>query len=253
MPKGYMILSEGRSGTTWLGSLANATGLLGNSQEWLRQEFHARPFRSMSPDAFFQKVMENGSTPNGAFAVKIFPGHLLAINRHFGFDFIQRCLKERDMRIILLTREDTMAQAVSFARGRQTDQWTSGAAAKADPIYDFDQICRFYFKIRESYEFWNSYVAIHGLSASRFIYERLVPDVTPFLRSIADFMGVELGRTPVSPLTVQRDDLNDQWIERFKHEIGNRNILGVVGEAPVSRTSRNLMRFITKKPLILRY
>lgn len=178
--RGVLVLTEGRSGSNWLGSLTRNAGM-GNSGEWLARKQSGIDLSEIEFEDYVQKVLELGSSKNGCFYVKIFPKHLLATYRHFKRDFIREVCQRHDTKILILTRRDRLRQAISLSRGHQTSQWTSKEKSKRDAAYDFDQISRYYFMIGQSYEFWNSYIEVLGYPSERFVYEDLIEIRTRFL------------------------------------------------------------------------
>lgn len=168
--RGVIILSEGRSGTNWLGSLANSTGQLGRSSEWIDDKHFDVLGRNVSSKKYIEFIMESASTANGFFAIKMFPRHLFWFQKHFGFDFIKKLEKENDLSFIFVTRNDRIRQAVSFARAVQSNAWTSLGERQRAEEYDFDLLCRCYFGIGRSYDYWKSYIDLHDLPHKHFVY-----------------------------------------------------------------------------------
>jgi LPS sulfotransferase NodH len=244
---GYLMLTEGRSGSSWLGSLTNASGIMGSSSEWLSDP----SLREVSNSAeFFSRVLSKASTPNGCFAVKVFPRHLYATNYKHGFDFIRRCMAEHDTKIIVLFRKDRVRQAISLARASITRQWDSRREVKKDLKYDFDFICRCYFFIDQSYAFWRSYIELLELPHDIFFYEDLVPDPAPFIRSVSCHLGIKPPEAPRSEFRVQRDSVTEEWTAQFRKDLAERDILSHGFYRPPSRNVRNLGRFLRKEHML---
>ena len=63
--KGFLILSEGRSGTEWLRSMTNATGVLGTADEWLMVDVLDGPSSPAKAAEHLDAVVVRASTPNG--------------------------------------------------------------------------------------------------------------------------------------------------------------------------------------------
>lgn len=227
--KGYIMLSEGRSGSNWLGSMANKTGQMGYLSEWLGSEYHDKKISAYSADEFFDAVMEKAQSKNGRFAIKVFPRHLHNIYRNLGFDFIRRCLREHDTKLVLLTRQDTIGQAISFVRGIQTGQWTSRNKKAGDEKYDFENICRAYFFISRSNQYWDAHLGVNQFPHDRFTYEELLDDPTPFLLNLQEALDVDGKFEFRTDLRIQRDTLSQEWREKFREDVKNRDIVGLSG------------------------
>lgn len=249
MRRGVILLTEGRSGSNWVGSLAGNASL-GNSGEWLDSSQLGVSPRKVDFDTFSQAVLAKGSSDGNDFFVKVFPQHLFSLRRFYKQDFIRTCLEREQTQLLILTRRDRLRQAISFSRGLQSQQWTSRREAKAEPEYDFDQICRCYFLIGRSYDFWDSYAAAQDLPVQRFVYEDLVPDPSPFLRAVADAMGKPAPQKAESELKIQRDATTEEWVERFKADMRVRDILdNLTPSRPARRTLSNLTRFLRARQL----
>lgn len=223
--RGYLLLTEARSGSNWLGSLINSAGTMGQSSEWLAPKVHRLDTGALSWDAFFQEVLKKCSTPNGTFGSKIFPNQLFLTHEVYGRDFIQDCIAAHDVTLVFLRREDTLRQAISFARARQTRRFAAHVEEKADPRYDFDQIARCYFYIRDSYAFWQSYLELIGAQFTEFVYEELAADPAPFVNHLMAHMQVPPPAELKTSMAVQRDELTEQWIARFNEDCRSANLL----------------------------
>lgn len=248
--KGYLTLTEGRSGSNWVGSLANATGQMGKSDEWADPKQLGVPLKTLTPAAFVERVLDLSSTDNGRFGIKIFPRHLHEIHHIYGLDFVRELSHHHDLALILLTRRDRLRQAISFAKARMNNQWRSDREIKGRAKYDFDLICRCYFYIERSYAYWRSYLQITELPFDEFEYEALVDDVHPYLFRLAQVLDVATPSTPTTELRVQRDDQSEEWLARFRVDLEARSVLGPSAlYIPPSRKFKNFWRLWKRKPM----
>ena len=223
--RGYLLLTEARSGSNWLGSIVNNSGLMGRSSEWLSPKIHRLDTGSLSWEGFSEEIIRRSSTDNGNFGLKIFPNHLFTTREKYGKDFIQYCLSIHDVALILLRREDTLRQAISYARARQTRSFAAHIEGKTEPQYDFDEIAKCFFYIRDSYSFWRSYLELTGAKFTEFVYEDLVTNPSPLVDCVAKHLDVPpLGKLQTA-MTVQRDDLTDQWVARFNEDRRSAHVL----------------------------
>lgn len=249
--KGVLILTEGRSGSTWLGTLANSTGVLGQSAEWLDRLRREPAMRRLDGPAHAAEVIARASGGEGGeggafFSVKLFPRHLFRFHRRYGLDFIQHVAEQHEVLAVRLTRRDRLAQAISYARAMQTRQWTSRKdAPRREPVYDFERICRSYLLIQRSYTFWESYCTLRGLPAREFVYEDLLDAPDPWLRHLADHAGVAELPTVETDLRIQRSATTEEWRARFLAEAAQAGLTDLARDArPRSRTPTNLARFL---------
>jgi len=224
--KGVITLTTGRSGSSWLGGLVNSAGTMGHSGEWLDMNILPKPRKSYSADGFFAHVISAASSANGHFSMKIFPHHVQDTTAAFKVDILRRAITTHDIKLLLLTREDRLGQAISLVRARQTGKWGSTAAqTSAQPQrYSFKRLCKAYFHIGKGYDFWRSYLAINDLTFEAFTYETLLENPAPFLESHARHFGVALPEAPHSGLKIQRDDTTNTWRQRFLQDIAERGV-----------------------------
>ena len=248
--KGFLVLTEARSGSNWLGSITNNTGQMGRSGEWLDcLNSDIRP-SDYSPSEFFNLVIDKGRSGNDRFGVRVFPWHLHWVQHQCGFDFVAECLKRHETKLLLLYREDRMRQAISYARGVMTSQWTSRIAKKGPEVYNFKDICRAYFHIERSFAFWRAYLTMHGHSYAEFAYEDLLSDPTPYIRTLADQLEVETPTELRTDLKIQRDELTEKWIRQFRTDLASHNVMESAGLPKLpSRTPANLLRFLRKETM----
>lgn len=247
--KGSIMLTEGRSGSNWLTSIANSVGKLGHSEEWLTRG-NVKSILPFDASNLLTKTLERASTANGYFSVKIFPTHVQYIDQRLNLDILKAFRGVADVKFILLTREDRLGQAISYAKAMQTQEWTRNHAAKGEEAYDFDLISRCYFMIDQSYSFWRSYLSINSIPYEHLIYEDMCVSPLPYLKILSDHAGIEVDNVPESEFTVQRNSSSNLWRERFLIDLSNRNIIssGALSANP-KRSSLNLLRFLAGKPL----
>lgn len=248
--KGTLILTEGRSGSNWLGSLTKATGVLGKSEEWFARWAWPKDLKNAPRDTYIDAMIDKASTPNGYFCAKIFPAHPHYFNIIYGEDLVKVLIDRFDCNFMMLDRRDSMRQAISYARGIQTEQWKSSGAAKAEPYYDAILIARCFFLVNRSYEYWRAYASIRGLDITYFTYEDLIGKPDPFVKHIAQHAGEAVDEIPKSPLKIQRDEMTEEWLKRFQADLPNLNITAA---STLQRQPRpdpsNLRRLVTGKPL----
>ena len=250
--KGYIMLSEGRSGSNWLGSMANTTKKLGHMTEWLGKEYHDKNIDQYTVDEFVGMVMGKAVSENGRFAIKIFPRHIHYVNSRLGFDFIKKCIAEHETKVIFLTRRDTFAQAISFVRGIQTRQWTSRKEKQGREEYDFDALCRAYFYVSRSNQYWDAYLGVNEMDHERFVYEDLLSDPTPLLELIATALDVQEKLEWNTDLKIQRDGKSKEWLDRFREDVKYKNVVSLSGSFGAFQSfgkspSKNKLRFSTRK------
>lgn len=256
--KAIVILSEGRSGTTYLASRINGAGNMGKIDEW----FDLRPsVPGKSTEAFealYRQVIEAGSTENGQLGLKLFPRHLYAIQLIYGIDLLSRLAQEYEILLLFIERRDRALQAISFGRAMQSGQWTSASKASGGkPVrYDFAQLCRLYFLIGESYDFWRSYLAAKQLDHVHAFYEDMLTS-DAVIRTCADFSGQPVDVFPPSETKMQRNESSHELKKRFLADLAASNVMAHHAKVQMpERSVKNVLRLAlgrTVKPVPFSY
>ena len=247
--KGVAILTEARSGSEWLGSLANGTGILGQSAEWLDTD--TLGFRPKSFDELLSAVMDRGATPNDRFAVKLFPRHLDWSQAKYGADFLAECIRRHAVGLVLLERRDRLRQAISYCRAKASGRWTSTMDGEYPvPQYDFAGICEAYFLIGQSYAFWEAYLRIADLPYDHLFYEDLLDDPRPYVAAVARQLSIEMPSGELTTnLRLQRDACTEDWAERFQNDVKSMDLLAHLPKKVAPRNFDNLTRFLLKREM----
>ena len=248
--RGTIVLSEGRSGTNWLGDLANSTNVLGIRDEWLAPVVNNINYQDTSVDTLLSKITSMASTPNEIFLLKVFPYQLFDFYQLYKADPLKRIASKSDVQFIRLERRDRLAQAISYTKASQAKAWTSSEGGRGPLEYSFESICRFYFLIERSYSFWRSYTELNGMPTKVFIYEDLLPDGDDFVKALANHAEVSEYQGTSSPLQIQRDSVSGEWRSRFLEEIGDKEMLDFVSPSrPSHLRVSNFWRLLTGTPL----
>lgn len=248
--RGYLLLSEARSGSNWLGTLANNTGTMGHLEEWLLPHVLGIDPRRLSWQDLQDTVFKKAATPNNRFAIKIFSDQLVKTQRHFGLDFIAETCRSHETTLIFLHRRDRIGQAISLAKAHATQQWRSVQPASGIAKYDFERIFKYFVRIEKGYSFWKSYLPLCGVLYDEFVYEDLLAGQSAYLDNLAGKLAVTIPAPPTTTLRVQRDETTDEWTKRFRADLAHRNIVALVSEPDrPKRTIGNLCRFLKRKPM----
>jgi trehalose 2-sulfotransferase len=129
----------------------------------------------------------------------------------------------RGQRFVYLRRSDVLAQAVSWLRAEQTGVWfQTGQRGEAqpgrEPRFDFGRIRELARMIGEHNGAWRNWFASAGIQPHQVGYEDLDADPVGVTRGILGFLGLELplGREISAGHTRLADELNAEWIERYR-------------------------------------
>jgi trehalose 2-sulfotransferase len=213
----YMICSMQRSGSTLLTHMLTNTELAGVPHEYLRRDIIERLKRRWDVDTFddyLRELLARKTSANGVFGVKAqWNQFALAVDGRDPTGLFP------NMRFVYLRREDSLRQAVSWVKARQTGTWmTSFPHDRGAPEFDRAQIEKIVRRIERADAGWESVFERHRITPYRLTYEQLAAAPARETTAVLQFIGVELPDdfhldTPV--LERQADDLTEEWVARY--------------------------------------
>jgi LPS sulfotransferase NodH len=224
--RGYVICTTPRSGSNYLCELLSSTGVLGKPREYFNAEgrrAHDDPTYPDDPREQFHWILTMGSTPNGVYALKVFPGQHDRIAKTCSWTELLPELK-----FVSLERRDVLGQALSWTRVLQTGQYRSTVSAIDRESYDAKLIKAVLRQLIVDRARWSLFFARTGIEALPVFYEDVVADPQREVDRIADFVG---GCSPATirpeavEVSVQRDAVIEQWRDRFRAERGGRDLI----------------------------
>lgn len=235
----YVIASSPRTGSTLLARLLWDTGLVGAPKEYLNpmqlrdwglrlgsppatwalslMRGHAvglagRPPLCPDPDKHLREVVKRRTGPSGHFGLKL----------HF-HHFEQHCpegiapLLGAEPKWIHITRNDRLAQAISWDRAMQSGQWAAHQRGPRLPQrYSRRRIQSALDRIEAQEAGWKRVLA--DKPVLHLDYEQLVQDKVGTLRACLAWLGVEAQAValPADGLTKQSDGVSAEWKQRFE-------------------------------------
>ena len=188
---------------------------------------------------FVRAALAAGRTDNGVFAARIMWGTLDYLVDRLGSPCPAPACGDLDLlnlafghtRFVYLHRDDVLAQAVSWHRAEQTNVWhqtdqEESKRPEQEPRFDFDQICKFVQTIEEHNLAWRAWFASVGIQPYMVRYEDLDADPVGVACEILDFLGLKLppGRLIETRHRRLADEVNAQWIDRYRAELTERLI-----------------------------
>lgn len=222
----YMVATMPRSGSTTFVQHLWRTGGLGAPMEYPamlnRRALYDRLSSSSWPD-YWEKIQRLRTSPNGVFGYKMFVWNLLDVGRrqpdlYRAFNWTK---------IVYLTRNDILGQAISHSRALRSEAWFSGVPAK-EIEYDGDHIALSYKSILKQRSFWEDVFRTTGATPVRVTYEDFLEDKDREVCRVASHLEVALAEsTPIDiPLIdKQRDQTTNIWRSRFIEEGREAEIL----------------------------
>lgn len=189
-----------------------------------------RPSGGFGYGDFVRAAVVAGRTPNGVFGAKVMWGTLEEIVAKLAAVDPDRAATDVELldrafgrtRFVFLRREDTVAQAVSWLRAEQTNQWYVGHPEPFDrePNYDFDAIHQLVGDIRAHNSGWLDWFASVDVRPYSISYEDLILDPAVVTSGILAHLGLDIpDELAVTPRHQQQfDEVNTDWIPRYRAE-----------------------------------
>ncbi len=187
-----------------------------------------------SSDAeFLQRVLAEGTTPNGVFAAKVhwhqfefLAGKLRAVHGDARMlDLLRRTFP--DLRYVFLTRRDKVRQAVSYYRAIETNVWWTVAGdarglrepAAPPPEFNYELIDDWVTQLSIFESSWRRHFERAGVTPFEVAYEDFLEAYEPTVLSILRYLDLsftdELGVAPPR-LERQADEVSLEWVRRYR-------------------------------------
>jgi trehalose 2-sulfotransferase len=229
----YLLCGTPRTGSTLLCSLLSSTGVAGHPDSYFRGPDEqawadelgvpARAGRALDYADFIAAVRDRATSDNGVFGARVMWGSLERV-----IDGLARGSARPDVEVLQeafgpltalhLRRQDTVAQAVSWARAEQTGYWQQGDVAQAKAQLDLDRLTGLVRTIREDNQAWQAWFGEQDLTPLVVTYEELAGDRRGTVAKILAHLGLTVPSRwqPASPHHKQADELNAQWTQAYR-------------------------------------
>lgn len=210
----YMVATMPRSGSTLFCLELWKTGALGAPMEYLNLEAGNGIITRLSASLDIQKywidVQRLRTSPNGIFGYKMFMSNWLYIAKKHP-EFLKKITPKK---IIYLTRNDKLGQAISYSKAIRSNAWFSGLKKNTPVEFDRDHINYCKNLISQQEMFWEKLFVLTETNVLRVTYEELM--LNP--RAIAEKVAVDLGiavnnveRLAIPLIGIQRDRSSLDW------------------------------------------
>ena len=263
----YAICATQRSGSNFLCDLLKVTRRCGNAHEFFRDWHMASvnrqrgtggsgPESCANIQAHLAHIMQIGATLNGVFGMKIMGNQTGILKEKLNMlpQLSSSTLAEAlnilfpNLWYIHLRRNDKIAQAVSFARARQSNIWAVHKrwvrVSKPDHLcdtaespatirneksgecaisYNYKLIAECLTDIERQETFWAMFFRDSGIEPLRLVYEELEHDPDTEVLRVLEYLALSGTVDAISfkekgKLERQRDDISLEWMQRFRQD-----------------------------------
>ena len=266
----YIICSTPRSGSNLLAEALYLQRRAGRPQEyflyWYAIAHEPESLRSgavrswlVPTDKYIKKVIQQGTTPNGVFGVKIMWSYFDLVIDKLGslpqYEDLQaqEILESAfsNLHYIHMVRNDKIRQAVSLAKATQSGKWYEVDHQKVkneglsdmgidridfhtksqanDLVYDYDQIAEYYYMFQEQDEAWEAYFNKVGIKPHKVVYEDLVNSYEQTVHHVLNYLKMPPPYiTDVQKISQKRqsDSINEEWTQRFNEDLAKNKLHG---------------------------
>ncbi|WP_430910462.1 Stf0 family sulfotransferase [Methylobacterium sp. sgz302541] len=227
--RGYAVCTLPRSGSNFFCDVLGSTGVLGHPREYFNgvaRRGYDDPTYPDDPHEQIARILTMGATPNGIYALKIFPGLHDVVAPHLRWTEVLPNLK-----FVRFRRRDILGQAISWVRAAQTQRFRITDPGHGEPVYDAEAIGLRVRQICQRGARWDMFFARTGLPAIEIVYETFLDDPDAGVNGVARWLDlpgdlhVDIAQ---SRFRMQRDDVNAAWRARFVAEQGDPNFVDPV-------------------------
>jgi LPS sulfotransferase NodH len=215
----YSIISTPRSGTTYLCSLLQKTGRMGNPEEYFNDDliptYQEKLKLEGNPQSYLDKIIWQSRMKNDCVGVNINSKESFEVAKKNGWVDITT-------HWIRLTREDKILQSISLYKAWETNKWHSFQNSnKSNVSYSFTGIKKAYDYILFQEKFWDS-MNIDYMDIS---YEKdLLEDCYTTIYCILGYVNLPIegmGKL-TSDIKILRDESSFDWKEKFLKELNSK-------------------------------
>ena len=211
MKSKYAIVCGSRSGSSYLCDLLKSTNRAGDPKEYFNTDLNFDHLRNGK--GFIDSIVNGTKTENDVFGVKIVGKNQLEKYVESSLD-ITHC--------ILLTRSDSIDQAISRYKAWKTNIWhfKNGMTSMPNIEYSFGDIKWCLDEIIEENKFYKT--LLKGTNHIEIVYEDdLLENPSQTIVCILEHLGISIEDLPelASTQIVFRNEQSRQWKSNFIQEI----------------------------------
>ena len=215
----YLIASSGRTGSHYLAHMLFQTMQLGSPFEYLKPT-HLNRWKNLlektDNTGVFTELMLRRTSPSGWFGLKAHWPQFAPVASNSEFMEFMNIQK-----YIRISRQDIVAQAVSFVIARQTKAWISFHSAVNTATYDYSEITCAIEDLRTQESNWDRFLSSVNADIIEVEYESLIDSPEQTLLYICEAFKLDVSHLPLDPgigPQKQATELNAVWKDRYLNE-----------------------------------
>ena len=229
----YIVCTTPRSGSSILGELLKNTGIMGIPDEYFlpqNQRIWQKAWNTPTFSEYVAEVLRRGTSSNGVFGMKMMCGYFGTFSKQIRHLPGNRYLTPHSaldtvfpkLSYIWIRRRDKVRQAVSHAKARQTNIWTTtdelAPTTMKKPAFSFQQL-DFMVRELEAYDAaWQRYFAVHAIRPYIVFYEDFIEHYQATVLNIMSYLCIPVPeRIHFTPrlLRKQADEESEGWVHRY--------------------------------------
>ncbi|WP_435165460.1 Stf0 family sulfotransferase [Falsirhodobacter sp. 1013] len=214
----YLLAFSNRSGSNLLADYLRTTPIFSGFYEQLNYSTvfqQAERWNATTFPDFIRQSAEVLSEPGKMHGFKASWDQILMLHR------FRIPAMYQGVRVIHITREDLLGQAISYHIAHQTKRWTSEQTGlDVEPVFNFAQIDHLISATQMSANAIQALCTIFGLPRMHLTYEDLVRRPRRAVLRVGTFAGADLSDWKLRKPAIERqaDALNDMFRARFESE-----------------------------------
>jgi LPS sulfotransferase NodH len=229
----YIIAATNRTGSYLLCEGLEATQIAGRPTESLTSDFRRSLCdtlcgKEMSFGVSMKVMVEDRTGSNGVFGAKIHWDQVEDVGAESGYDGPPHVFLLEEFpnaRYIYLSREDTLAQAISLNIASQTGEWWRAMGVDnpfkkpVELAYNPEEILRTESGLRRQCQAWENFFRTEGIVPLRMEYEALAANYQGEVGRALEFLGLDSQAALTIPeprLQRQTCELNKLWHDQIE-------------------------------------
>lgn len=213
-----MIASLPRAGSTTFCIDLWRSGLLGAPMEYLNRELMLSQLRwrkLLRKELHYWRMLQRVRTgPNGVFSYKFFVQDYLHTLKTM--PKLIKCVAPA--RVIYLTRQDKLSQAISYSKAIRSGNWFADQPGRKSCEYDDPHIKTCVGAVARQEDAWEQVFRMTHEDPLRMTYEEFLADKASAMARIMRYVfgaPQDSKELPIPQIGIQRDQESIEWRRRF--------------------------------------